>query len=146
MDLKPNGSEIMVTNENKREYIENAYTQPLLIKSHGCLVGSLRAPCSCGHPRSSLGSFPAGLTGCRIIGVERATCIMASWSCRQRSRGRREGSLLRHIADTLEPVGVLSKTENHSGGTRCRKPVGVKENNQREDIALSPDFSSIMKV
>lgn len=25
MDLKPNGSEIMVTNENKREYIEYVY-------------------------------------------------------------------------------------------------------------------------
>lgn len=33
VDLKPNGSEIMVTNENKREYIEYVYTdlRPFLL-------------------------------------------------------------------------------------------------------------------
>lgn len=39
MDLKPNGSEIMVTNENKREYIEYVPSGPVFIKSSSTFGG-----------------------------------------------------------------------------------------------------------
>lgn len=37
VDLKPNGSEIMVTNENKREYIEYVYIYGIYRDSCTCL-------------------------------------------------------------------------------------------------------------
>lgn len=44
MDLKPNGSEIMVTNENKREYIEYVCTHLLYLL---CVCACVGCVCVC---------------------------------------------------------------------------------------------------
>ena len=71
MDLKPNGSEIMVTNENKREYIEYVHT--------ALSFALARTPCACrGHPLNSLGSFLVWAHRMLNYGMESVTCVMTS--------------------------------------------------------------------
>lgn len=68
MDLKPNGSEIMVTNENKREYIEYVRTQPFLLSNRSGVFGGQPSPERLVHAVDVLLTagvpFWLGLIGC----------------------------------------------------------------------------------
>lgn len=87
VDLKPNGSEIMVTNENKREYIEYVYTylQSLLFIKLNGIFGSCPLPKQLmrvgGILFHNMSSFLAWANGKSNYRVESLTCIMTSVSC-----------------------------------------------------------------
>lgn len=61
MDLKPNGSEIMVTNENKREYIEYVYAHLQFF----IIVNSMSGGLYLDHLSKQIAPWPARLSSFR---------------------------------------------------------------------------------